>query len=77
MRFRITVDRREDENLTVVEAEGLAGVIEWPTALLPREMREGDVFIVTIEADPDETGRRREQGRRNLENLRRKPQDRR
>ncbi len=76
MKFNVAVDRIEDNALAVIEAEGIPGVIEWPTALLPKGTRDGDVLVFRIEADPAERDRRREEIRRTVESLsrRKKPQ---
>ncbi len=61
--LRLTVDKMSENRdgelvATLVSDDG--AIVTAPLAMLPAGTRQGDVLIVTIEPDPDETARRRD-----------------
>ena len=61
--LRLTLDEvsenRDGELIATLVADNGA-VVTAPLAALPKGARQGDVLVVTIEPDPDETARRRD-----------------
>lgn len=61
MRVTAVIDRIEEGEIAVLEIEGEAGDFFWPVRFLPSGVHEGSVLDFTIEENPEEETRRREE----------------
>ncbi len=63
------VDRFEGDRAVLILGDDESQAVIWPRILLPSETGQGDVLVVTIEADSEETANRSREIRRLLSDL--------
>lgn len=75
MRLKATVDRFEADKVVLIVEEEKAPLV-LSRALLPKETKEGDVLLITLEIDKEATEQSKEETTKLIRKLREETSDR-